>query len=577
LLPFLILWIFFWREFGKILGKLLASLSMKILAPTPMAFSANDDRVSVWHSASGASEAIKMWLDRMHAIVAPLTWMIGSRQTEFYTHSHFGRLRPSWQRALANYKGDSSAPVVLPLSMLAWLSAAKAHALPAHPIDNVEQLLNASRQSDANVEHSLNASRQSDVASSNDNVEQLLNASRQSNNDCRGRIQNMSDVQLLRGCSPKKRAELARLAPLIASLTDSERDVLVEIGTGKGYLARVLSIRYWRHAVGVDGNAHVVAAADHWIGGVAKASARRRIDCSAAGHVAFAECMVPLSMDAEQFNDMMRRATACNDGANCCSWRAVHDGKRDCERVLIDARRQRVLIGLHTCGDLASTMLRLFLASDTNVGALIGVGCCYHRIDYADCGAFPLSTHFRGERRWRELLDMHAGDLACHHISAWAGDRALLPVHACKSHGYRAILEWLVANCCTDVDASLAQSVRYRSRVTNRLHSLDGYLRGVHEFLLLRYPAFARSLLDNVLAPRVHELDERVVDFERTWHRAAVFFSLRQQLAPLLESMLLLDRLLFVVERAPCNATLALLPILPCSQSPRNFTFLLFR
>ena len=43
------------------------------------------------------------------------------------------------------------------------------------------------------------------------------------------------------------------------------------------------------------------------------------------------------------------------------------------------ATAQYILIGLHTCGDLAPTMLRVYSQSDLIVG-LVSVGCCYMKV-----------------------------------------------------------------------------------------------------------------------------------------------------------------------------------------------------
>lgn len=42
-----------------------------------------------------------------------------------------------------------------------------------------------------------------------------------------------------------------------------------------------------------------------------------------------------------------------------------------------------MLVGLHTCGDLATTMLRLFTETNKAVG-LISVGCCYMKLSDVD-------------------------------------------------------------------------------------------------------------------------------------------------------------------------------------------------
>ena len=38
-----------------------------------------------------------------------------------------------------------------------------------------------------------------------------------------------------------------------------------------------------------------------------------------------------------------------------------------------------VLVGLHTCGDLAATMLKVFAESE-EVAGLVSVGCCYMKL-----------------------------------------------------------------------------------------------------------------------------------------------------------------------------------------------------
>jgi hypothetical protein len=46
------------------------------------------------------------------------------------------------------------------------------------------------------------------------------------------------------------------------------------------------------------------------------------------------------------------------------------------------------IVGLHTCGPLAPSMLRLFV-KDSSVKALCGVGCCYQQME--EC-FLPLSS-----------------------------------------------------------------------------------------------------------------------------------------------------------------------------------------
>ena len=71
------------------------------------------------------------------------------------------------------------------------------------------------------------------------------------------------------------------------------------------------------------------------------------------------------------------------------------------------------LVGLHTCGDLAPSMLRIF-STNPIMHCLVNVGCCYHlvteefaRADEWDrdhpgvvagpSSGFPMSSHLRGK------------------------------------------------------------------------------------------------------------------------------------------------------------------------------------
>ena len=81
-----------------------------------------------------------------------------------------------------------------------------------------------------------------------------------------------------------------------------------------------------------------------------------------------------------------------------------------------------LLVGLHTCGDLAVTMLRMFTMCPRIIG-LVSVGCCYMKLT---CAAephpptpigYPLSSKIRS-------LDGHnlsyeSRELSCHAIEIY--------------------------------------------------------------------------------------------------------------------------------------------------------------
>ena len=79
-----------------------------------------------------------------------------------------------------------------------------------------------------------------------------------------------------------------------------------------------------------------------------------------------------------------------------------------------------VLTGLHTCGDLSATMLRVFAQSEHVLG-LVSVGCCYMKLTASPEGdevkGYPMSQFLSGLSS--HSLSYMARELACHSITAY--------------------------------------------------------------------------------------------------------------------------------------------------------------
>ena len=94
-----------------------------------------------------------------------------------------------------------------------------------------------------------------------------------------------------------------------------------------------------------------------------------------------------------------------------------------------DARSGCVLVGLHPCGDLAATVLRVFAESEEVVGVAC-VSCCYMKLttspalppmrlgEEAEEGVrgYPMSQFLKGRGH---SLSYEARELACHSIAAY--------------------------------------------------------------------------------------------------------------------------------------------------------------
>lgn len=138
-------------------------------------------------------------------------------------------------------------------------------------------------------------------------------------------------------------------------------------------------------------------------------------------------------------------------------------------------RGTSVLVGLHTCGDLAPTMIRVFHHAGRAVSGLVSVGCCYMKLsepalDMSDdarrmcsvcepgdgdepedgdaCVGFPMSHRVRS---LGIAVGYHLLEHSCHSLCAYAsrltsaaanGESAILSY---QLHGRRAILELLLS------------------------------------------------------------------------------------------------------------------------------------
>nr|XP_040136200.1 methyltransferase-like protein 25 isoform X3 [Ictidomys tridecemlineatus] len=119
----------------------------------------------------------------------------------------------------------------------------------------------------------------------------------------------------------------------------------------------------------------------------------------------------------------------------------LHDIIKDLEECL--------MVGLHTCGDLASNTLRIF-ASNSEIKGVCSVGCCYHLLseefenEHKECiqekWGFPM-CHYLKEERW--CCGRNARMSACLALERVALGQGL----PTESLFYRAVLQDIIKDC----------------------------------------------------------------------------------------------------------------------------------
>ena len=166
---------------------------------------------------------------------------------------------------------------------------------------------------------------------------------------------------------------------------------------------------------------------------------------------------------------------------------------------MVNTRCERVgVIGLHTCGDLAPVILRMF-TQDPASKMIASLGCCYMKLRHH----WPMSRHVAG-RPWRGLT-YTSTELSCHALEVYAdklrvrGDEEKLKVHC-----YRAVLERLL----------MKRDPKYRHTI----------LKTVAKSHLLSFPEYVRRATVNLVNEGMEPFADEELDNEINFSQSAEIF-----------------------------------------------------
>ncbi|KAL2483875.1 S-adenosyl-L-methionine-dependent methyltransferase superfamily protein [Forsythia ovata] len=284
-----------------------------------------------------------------------------------------------------------------------------------------------------------------------------------------------------------------------------------------------------------------------------------------------------------------------------------------------------VLAGLHACGDLSVTMLRTFIEC-TDVRAVISIGCCYNLLSEGiieadtQCG-FPMS---KGVKSAGLLLGKNARDLACQSAERWRGLGEAAGLHNFELHAFRAAFQMVLFQHYPEIiikspaigrqgkalrrqhhrrilesSADIAESLSQKNCKKEASCSVDSCTESAdtkgstcndavsfHEESshwssrnckanpIDRYSMFVKFCRSGLHRLGLHNSED--IEFSGLWKQVEPFseligpyWTLRAALGPVLETLLLLDRLLFLQESSNMVEAV-MLPIFDAVLSPRN-------
>ncbi|XP_066152350.1 probable methyltransferase-like protein 25 [Euwallacea fornicatus] len=301
---------------------------------------------------------------------------------------------------------------------------------------------------------------------------------------------------------PKKSHEVEVLSGVVAAVNNiAETTHIIDIGDGKGYLSSMLALHYKIPVLGVD------ASEVNTNGAVNRANKLSKVWNGVVTNVHTHKTSIDLYKQITKYVD------------------ETVDFKELVSNIFLETSGRIGLVGLHTCGDLAANCLKIY-NKHNDIKMICNVGCCYNHLTEhlgKERIGFPLSNLLR-EKKFK--LNRGARMVAAQSI-----ERILhLKERPSKTIFYRSIFEILIQQSPSAVKKT--QVGRFRKKSPN----------------FVDYARRAAKRINLPLEQSDKDISTVYSKFEHRQDEIDLFYLLRAMLAPVVESVVLLDRLLFLYE-----------------------------
>ncbi|XP_044278583.1 protein RRNAD1 isoform X3 [Varanus komodoensis] len=502
----------------------------------------------------GASlEARKLLAANLTRVLSLYSFLTDAYIIEFFTDNLWGSLPPSWQAALADLSSPQLAALLLehsgsaeasyssvwPLSLLAFKATAHSLAFPRRPSGHAQP--SGGRRPEEFQENPCQSCKLHPV--------------------------------FRKHVKPKKQHEIQKLGQVVKQLSDiTGCRCIVDVGSGQtsdSFLLQgpnhvtgwVNPLAPWQeflsllHCCGEEGVGPTLGSGAHESSGAAVAlHSHSKIPDGGEEK----GCQPAISPEGD-------RAAAGGEIPASPGHRLLAGGSRDSPAPprAPAGGQQLLLTGLHACGDLSVALLRQFVRCPRVVG-ITSVACCYMKLTTKEAPrppglgpclplpmpgppeyGYPLSAWVAGLPGHQ--LSYKAREGACHALEDYVL-RLRLDSPTLRGHGFRAVLE-------TVIRAAEPAKKRLGVQTIAKAHTLS-------------FEEYARLGLARLgMSPDV-PLDTAPLEaMLAQQQRVVAFFSLALLLAPLVETLILVDRMIYLQEQGfRCE----LIPLFDPAFSPRN-------
>ncbi|CAL1263487.1 unnamed protein product [Larinioides sclopetarius] len=209
-----------------------------------------------------------------------------------------------------------------------------------------------------------------------------------------------------RHVKPKKQHEIFRMA----QVTDSVMKYFglkhaIDIGSGQGHLSRFLALCYNLKLATLEANQLHVSGAVQFD--------KQAINSLERVQKYKNEKDNDISISAKTLPHHVESSVTLSSSESCLEKVLKHAWDHSLE----DYEEKFALMGLHTCGNLAETILKTFAKCEQSQ-VLLSIGCCYMKLESnKDSDGYPLSLFVKSLPS--HDLSYEAKELACHALEMY--------------------------------------------------------------------------------------------------------------------------------------------------------------
>ncbi|CAJ0931857.1 unnamed protein product, partial [Mesorhabditis belari] len=346
-------------------------------------------------------------------------------------------------------------------------------------------------------------------------------------------------IELKRKIKAKKLHEIERILEVIrCARLKSQFENVVDIGAGVGHLTRAISMSLPVRVHSIEGNEKLVSAA-------------RKLDSKFSSLLVSDESTWIKPERKAEYVSLNAETKIPGEDAGVC------------------------LVGVHACGDLSSTIIRMF-TKHPQITCLILFGCCYHKLNAGadklyqqkwgkcaetmDCNietlGYPLSNGLTSSFTYA------ARELACYAREQYMASEDF----DIRQQIFRALLEWIVVRSTIDQLNGPVRHLPFHGVSASANLEFGSY---IHE-MLKPYPELLEPV-KNTLSSMDLDIDDFV---KRSTSSFLSILALRIMIAPLIESCIVDDRVQYIRDAGHSAISF---PLFNSVVSPRNICIAAFK